>query len=702
MNSLSIFALAVPALLGLGADVCQARAGMPMQTQTQAGMPMQTEAGMRAPTQAGTPMHTQAATQAEWPKSITTASGAVINLYQPQVLSYSGELVKSRSVISVKEAGVDDLVFGTVWTTATVTPDAAGRQLDIKSVRVDQLRIPDDTDRAENDFISAAMEVYIPWVVRSIPAAEVQQSLELGNQEKALAVDTGVARVKILFATKPTALVLIDGEPRLEWNEHWEMDAVVNTRNVIVKDTSGKYYLYGGMRWYVAPSATGPYTALQGSRGRKLRRITIDLKWAALKNGAPIDDWDAPVDRILVRTEPTLLVQLDGKQKFKAIPGTSLSYIANDPENIFLDRSTQSYYVPIGNQWYATRDLKDSAGWRAVERAQLPVDLLLAMDGAVGASSHAENTIAKAARLDEEVPQVAMVDREATTTVDYSGAPRFKPILGTQLEYATNTCSIVLDDHGVYYALDNGVWFVAGSPLGVWRVSDIRPMGVELIPRRYPAYRAKFVYIYQTAPAYVYEGYLPGYDAGLPDGCALAEAYDQDWMDVAWGYDLDYVFGWGGGWYIGYYRFDKRDRYYGHMAYTRKGPHWYEKFEGPWAKGGGAARSGGAGGARSGGVVKGGWVVKSGVHARPPGGWGQRTGGFEHYTGARGGYSGGGAVARGGYSGGGGSVHVSSGGGGGGFAGGGGGGGHVSSGGGSSAGSSGGGGGGGGGGGAHH
>jgi hypothetical protein len=594
--------------------------------------------------------------QAEWPKTITTASGAIINLYQPQVLSYSGDVVKSRSVISVTDAGSEDPVFGVAWTTVTVTPDPDGKQLEIRSVNVDQLRIPDDTDRSDNNFISAAMEMYIPWTVRSIPAGEVQQSLELGKQETELALDTGVAPVKILFATKPTALVLIDGEPKLEWNERWGMDAVVNTRNVIVKDTGGKYYLYGGMRWYVAAAATGPYTALRGSRGRKLRKIANDLKLASWENGARIQYWDPPVERILVRTEPALLVELDGKQKFKAIPGTSFSYIANDPENIYLDGSTHSYYVPIGNQWYGTRDLRDSLGWSAVARAQLPADLLITIDDpgsmkrvSAVAKKQAENTATREARLDEDVPQVVRIDREATTTVDYTGAPRFKPIRGSSLEYATNTCSIVINDHGVYYALDNGVWFVAGSPLGVWRVSDVRPVGVDLIPLRYPVYRAKFVYIYQTAPAYVYEGYLPGYDAGLPDGCAMVETYDPDWMDAAWGYDLDFVFGWGGGLYNGYYRFDKRNRYYGHMLYNVKRPGWTSKSEGP-GKGDGAN----GGGAGNGG--RGGWAVMSGPRPHPPGGWGQRTHGFDHYIGvaytvpgsARGSNSSGGGIRAGG------------------------------------------------------
>ena len=267
----------------------------------------------------------------------------------------------------------------------------------------------------------------------------------------------------------------------------------------------------------------------------------------------------------------------------------------------------------------------------------------------------AENTVGRSALLDEMVPQVAKIDRNKTTTVDYFGPPRFKPILSTGLEYATNTCSIVINDHGTYYALDNGVWFVAGSPLGLWRVSDVRPAGVELIPLRYPVYKAKFVYIYQTEPAYVYEGYLPGYDAGPPDGCAMAASYDNDWMDEAWGYDLDFVFGWGWGWYNGYFRFDKKNRDYGYVKYEGKRPGWHEKSYG----GGGKSPHGWARG-----------TVRSGYS----GGGGSR-GGYSGGGGSRGGYSAGGGASRsysgggsrssggGGGGGGGGAVHASSGGG---------------------------------------
>src|SRR5580658_1045724 len=61
---------------------------------------------------------------AEWPKSIMTGNGTVISLFQPQVLYYSNNLVKSRSVISVQDVGMADPVFGVAWMTDSVSADS--------------------------------------------------------------------------------------------------------------------------------------------------------------------------------------------------------------------------------------------------------------------------------------------------------------------------------------------------------------------------------------------------------------------------------------------------------------------------------------------------------------------------------------------------------------------------------------------------
>src|SRR5579871_3344976 len=101
-----------------------------------------------------------------WPKSFVTSNGTTINLYSPQILSYSDNVVQSRSVISVQDDPGNDPVFGVAWMTAKVIRDGSGQNLQIQSVRVDRLRIPDDENNDDNNYISAAMEMYLPVVVK--------------------------------------------------------------------------------------------------------------------------------------------------------------------------------------------------------------------------------------------------------------------------------------------------------------------------------------------------------------------------------------------------------------------------------------------------------------------------------------------------------------------------------------------------------
>jgi len=78
---------------------------------------------------------------------------------------------------------------------------------------------------------------------------------------------------------------------------------------------------------------------------------------------------------------------------------------------------------------------------------------------------------ANEAVIANSIPQTATVQRhEATLDVTYDGAPMFKPITGTPLQYAVNTPTPVIEVNiDSYYAVENGVWFEATLPNGPWR-----------------------------------------------------------------------------------------------------------------------------------------------------------------------------------------------------------------------------------------
>jgi hypothetical protein len=594
-----------------------------------------------------TPGQISSTRTAEWPKTINTATGTILHLFSPHILSYEGDSIQYRSVISVQGTPDGEPVFGVAWATAKVVADPDGKVLTIEAVRVDRLSIPGDNDKVDHDLLSYALSVNTPRVVKTMTVAEVQSSLRLGQQEAVLANDAGGVSTKVYFATEPTALVLIDGEPQLTKNERWGLDFVKNTRNLIVQDKDGKFYLYGAGYWYTGPTATGPYSCYYGNVSHTLSKIERDLAKAARKSDVPFGDAEEEMTHIVVSTVPAVLVQSEGQPVGKPLPYSTLYYVSNSNNAIYYDTVSKHFYVQSGGNWFQSDSLHNPGRWQAVSRADLPSELLVSLNGwewgdegpAAGREAKRKDLQVKAV-MEQQVPQTARVDRTITTSVDYDGAPQFAPIEGTVLEYATNTCSIVLKFNAEYYALDNGIWFIAGSPLGAWRVSDVRPDGVELISRKYRVYRAKFVYIYQTTPTAVYEGYLPGYEEAPVDGCGMAVAYDQEWSNMAWSYDLDYVFDWGFGWLDGYYRYDPWNVYYGCMIYGGSHPGWKWKAYGPSTKNGGGAPGGGSvggyaenrkpgagphGGPPVGAVPGTGYGAKAGLTPHPPGGWGQRT-----------------------------------------------------------------------------
>ena len=59
-------------------------------------------------------------------------------------------------------------------------------------------------------------------------------------------------------------------------------------------------------------------------------------------------------------------------------------------------------------------------------------------------------------------------EAQAKVKVAYAGEPKFEPIKGTSMQYATNTQDKVIELEGTYYLCLQGVWFMAPTPTGQW------------------------------------------------------------------------------------------------------------------------------------------------------------------------------------------------------------------------------------------
>ncbi len=515
----------------------------------------------------------QAEQQQDWPRSFTMDDGTVVKIYQPQPESFSNNILKSRWAVSVLQPGKTDPVFGTFWSVANVETDRDARRVVIQSAKVPNVKFPGQPDENFTNSMKTALEANLPATAGDLSLDELLASLDQDLEQQKLSKNLNTDAPRIVYADHPSLLVVIDGQPKLQTNKDWGLDAVVNTPFTIVKGHDNQFYLYGSKHWYTAQQATGPYSAA-GNIPSELQQVQTAVDNANSSSPGYTDSAAAAQDNvvsdIVVSTGPAELIQTSGQPTFTPIQGTGLSYASNSSNDIFQDQGGK-YYVLISGRWYTSGSL--TGGWHYVAAGSLPADFAKIPEGSPKdnvLASVAGTDAAREAIMDAQIPQTAKVDRNtATTSVNYDGDPNFAPLQGTDMQYATNTGSSVIQENGVYYSVDNGVWFQAPGPNGPWTVATERPAQVDAIPPTSPDYNLKYVYVYDVTPDYVYMGYTPGYLNAYIYGPTVVYGtgfYYNPWFNGfyyprpwSWGFGFGYNpyvgwsigFGYGFGWFHG-------------------------------------------------------------------------------------------------------------------------------------------------------
>lgn len=454
--------------------------------------------------------------QEEWPKTINAQDGSIIKIYEPTPESFSGNILKSRSAVSLLQPKATDPIFGTFWAIETVETDRDNRNLSIVSAKIPNIKFASPQDEATIAALKSDLELNIPQLQISLPLDQVLSSLEMNTEEKKLSKGLSNAAPQIIYTDQPSILVLIDGAPQMQRNNEWGLEAVVNSPFTIVKNNDGRFYLYGGKHWYSAAAITGPYNP-ETHTPNNLNKVQADVDNANTDPSYTSPQQTAPATtsfaNIIVSTTPTELVQSNGTPILTNINGTSLSYVSNSENDIMFNQADGNYYVLLSGRWYKSSQL--NAGWQYTASNTLPADFAKIPEGSPKdnvLASVAGTDAAREAVIDAQIPQTAKVDRQtATTHVAYDGDAKFENIQGTNMQYAVNTQNSVITSRGRYYNVDNGVWFESNSPNGSWVVCVNRPDDVDLIPPTCPVYNMKYVYIYDVQPNWVYMGYTPGY-----------------------------------------------------------------------------------------------------------------------------------------------------------------------------------------------
>jgi len=445
---------------------------------------------------------------AQWPKEIKTKNETVVTVYQPQPESMNGIKLVGRAAFSAQEKTSTDPLFGVFWYTATMATNRDDRTVALESIVVDDVKLPGVEDTVKINKLKKLLETEIPAWKLTGSLDELITTIE--NEQSYVSEDLKNDPPTIHYASQPTTLVLMDGEPKLQDDKDLKMKRVINSPFLIVENPDDKkFYLYGGQFWYASSDMKEGY---QPATTLTKSITALDQQLKKQETEKPQKTEGGP-PAILVSTVPAELIQSKGEANYANVSDTNLLYVSNSDNDIFKSMDNQRFYVLLSGRWYSA--LKLEGPWTYVASDKLPADFAKIPEG-----SEKDNVLASVAGTqasqdairDAQVPQTAKVDRKkATCTVTYDGEPKFEKIEGTSLELAMNTKSTVLKSGSKYYCVDNGVWFVSSAAKGPWKVSDERPKEVDKIPASSSAYNVKYVYIYDSNPEVVYVGYTPGY-----------------------------------------------------------------------------------------------------------------------------------------------------------------------------------------------
>jgi hypothetical protein len=499
----------------------------------------------------------QTMTDKGWPRTFTNGATS-FSVYQPQIETWKDNQFAARAAVAVTTGQSKQPTYGVVWFTARTETDKANRLVTMTDFEITKVNFPTHTEQATT--------------YRNLLQARVAKAAEVIALDRLLAemaiteartASTGYQLKNdppiIYFSARAAILVLIDGEPVLRPVKDTNISRVINTRVLILRDDAkGKFYLRLMDGWMEGDTAAGAWSVAQSVPRdvRKALAAAEQTKQVDLLDGDKKASLNEAMQRnalpmIYTSFTPAELLQSQGEPQFAPVEGTQLLYVTNSENDIFVDTTSQQRYVLISGRWFRSDSMYGS--WAFAD--QLPADF------ARIPVTHAKASVlasvpgtpqAKEALIANEIPQTATITRSAAKlTVVYDGQPQFRKIESTRLAYAVNTQTPVIKvEANRYYAVQNGVWFVATTPNGTWIVASSVPSVIYTIPPSSPVHNVTYVKVYGSTPEVVYVGYTPGYYGTVVSSSSVV-VYGTGWYYPpyigTYYYGTSYTYGYGAG-----------------------------------------------------------------------------------------------------------------------------------------------------------
>ncbi|MBK7675495.1 MAG: carbohydrate-binding family V/XII [Candidatus Accumulibacter sp.] len=487
-----------------------------------------------------------------WPRRVAMTKGTAL-VYLPQVESWRGNTLDFRAAVSVRNTASSEETFGVIWGKARTGVDRLTRTVALDDLSLTQVRFPTVADNGLD---------YLRQLRTELPAVMATMSLDLlqGQLAASQTAKPQVAQVnndppRVLVSYSPAILVPIDGTPVIKAVSGTRFERVINSQALIARTRlDSTWYLHVFDGWLTATSLEGPWVATSGVPSG-LNDLTQKLAGSVdlLDGGpkaSPKPSLQQGVPTIYVSQVPAELIVFNGQANFVPITGTGLLWAENTTADVLVDTANNDYYTLLSGRWYRAATL--SGPWTFVPANTLPADfgrIPKQAPAGVVLSSIAGTPQAQEALIANSIPQTAVVpltNGPAFTPV-FDGAPQFRPIAATPLQYVVNaSVPIIQVDRKAYYAVQAGVWFRAPALTGPWVVATSVPAVIYTIPSNSPLHYVTYVHVYGASSEVAYVGYTPGYLGTVvsPDGVVVyGTGYNYTpWIGSVW-YAAPYTWG---------------------------------------------------------------------------------------------------------------------------------------------------------------
>ncbi len=186
--------------------------------------------------------------------------------------------------------------------------------------------------------------------------------------------------------------------------------------------------------------------------------------------------------KIIYRSQPAVLVLLDGEPKLMPVPDSPLMRVVNTPFVMLYAPSDKAYYLRAGETWamalalqgpwkpvetlpQAIQDLQEKVRREAARQAEKQGVKGERKGGAKAGPSKTDGSAQKVEMTEGgDLPEIVVVT-EPSELIVTEGEPQYTPIEGTNLLYVSNTDNNIFMDASEkqFYVLLSGRWFKGAS-----------------------------------------------------------------------------------------------------------------------------------------------------------------------------------------------------------------------------------------------